>query len=132
MPLLKSLDHLVLTVKDLESTRRFYCDGLGMQLETFHPADGSTRSALKFGDQKINLHIARQEFEPKAAQATPGSADLCFLSEDGLDMWQAQLEKCGIVTLEGPVQRSGATGPIRSLYCRDPDGNLIEISILIS
>lgn len=123
-----SLDHLVLTVADLAATVTFYQDGLGMEMQRFRAADGSNRWALKFGDQKINLHQAGAEFEPKARLATPGSADLCFLSDTALADWQAHLQAQGIALEMGPVPRSGATGTIVSLYLRDPDGNLIEIS----
>lgn len=99
-----------------------------MQSEVFHPADDSTRTALKFGTQKINLHIAGAEFEPKARVATPGSADLCLLSDQPVQDWIAHLATQGIGVEEGPVNRTGATGPILSIYLRDPDGNLIEIS----
>ena len=127
-PKLTTLDHLVLTVTDLSRTCAFYADVLSMQVEEFTPADGSTRVALKFGAQKINLHVAGAEFEPKAMRANPGTADLCFLSDQSLETWQAHLNTHSVAPLEGPVPRTGATGPIRSLYLRDPDGNLIEIS----
>ncbi len=128
MPQLASLDHLVLTVRDIPATVAFYCDVLGMEVETFRPSDGSTRQALKFGAQKINLHEAGHEFEPKADAPTPGSADLCFLSDQTLEDWQDHLTEHNVEVLEGPVARTGAQGPIRSIYLRDPDGNLIEIS----
>ncbi|MGB0799276.1 MAG: VOC family protein [Planktomarina sp.] len=128
-PKVASLDHLVLTVADIDATVAFYCDVLGMQAEVFYPADGSIRTALKFGDQKINLHPKGGEFDPKAQAPTAGSADLCFLSETGLDVWAAHLSKHGVATQEGPVKRTGATGPINSVYVRDPDQNLIEISV---
>ncbi|WP_298295676.1 VOC family protein [uncultured Litoreibacter sp.] len=127
-PKLRALDHLVLTVSDLSATIRFYEDVLGMTAEEFRPADGSRRVALKFGSQKINLHQVGAEFEPKAKHATPGSADLCFLSETPLPQWQEHFGKSGTAIEMGPIARSGATGPIVSLYIRDPDGNLIEIS----
>ncbi len=119
------LDHLVLTVADIGVTVAFYRDVLGMTVEEFQPADGSTRTALKFGTQKINLHQAGAEFEPNAGQATPGSADLCFLTQGTMVAWFAHL---GDRVIEGPVKRTGAQGPITSLYLRDPDGNLIEIA----
>lgn len=128
MPKLKRLDHLVLTVADLDETVIFYSEVLGMKPELFHPADGSTRVALSFGQQKINLHLAGAEFEPKAARPTPGSADLCFLSDTPLADWQFHFDMNGVEIEEGPVARTGATGPILSLYIRDPDGNLIEVS----
>jgi catechol 2,3-dioxygenase-like lactoylglutathione lyase family enzyme len=110
-----SLDHLVLTVRDLEATISFY-EGLGMQ----HTVFGDGRHALSFGDQKINLHVAGHEFEPKAATPVPGSADLCFLVDE--------LDVAGLDLVEGPVDRTGAVGRIRSIYVRDPDGNLVELS----
>lgn len=128
MPKLTGLDHLVLTVADPDRTVTFYCDVLGMVAEVFHPADGSTRTALTFGAQKINLHSAARPFAPKAAQPTPGSADLCFLTGTPLPEWEAHFTALGVAVLAGPVRRSGATGPILSLYIRDPDGNLIEVA----
>lgn len=127
-PVLTALDHLVLTVADIPATVAFYRDVLGMRAEEFHPADGTTRTALTFGAQKINLHAAGREFEPKAARPGPGTADLCFLTETPLPAWQAHLAGLDVPVEEGPVPRTGATGPILSLYIRDPDGNLIEIS----
>lgn len=123
-----ALDHLVLTVADIDTTLRFYRDVLGMEAERFTPADGTARRALKFGGQKINLHQVGQEYEPKARVATAGSADLCFLSDMPLADWQAHLADHCIKVIEGPVKRTGAQGPILSVYLRDPDGNLIEIS----
>ncbi len=125
---IQSLDHLVLTVQDLARTTTFYRDVLGMDAVRFSPADGSTRWALSFGAQKINLHEAGSEFDPKADDPTPGSADLCFLSDAPLSAWIEHLGKRGVVIEEGPVSRTGAQGPILSIYLRDPDGNLIEIS----
>lgn len=132
MPKLTGLDHLVLTVADPKATVAFYCDVLGMVAEVFHPADGSTRTALTFGSQKINLHPAAAPFDPKAAQPLPGSADLCFLTEVPLADWEAHLARLGVAVIDGPVRRTGATGPILSLYLRDPDGNLIEVSNRLS
>ena len=128
-PHVTSLDHLVLTVRDIAATCAFYVDVLGMSVETFHPADGSTRKALKFGAQKINLHQAGAEFAPKSQYPTPGSADLCFLTDTPLNQWATHLSALGVSIEEGPVARTGATGPILSLYVRDPDANLIEISV---
>lgn len=125
------LDHLVLTVSNIENTIRFYRDVLGMRAEQFHPADGTTRWALSFGRQKINLHQAGAEFEPKAHAPLPGSADLCFLTDTPLGDWQIHLDSLGISVETGPVPRTGATGPILSIYVRDPDGNLIEISTAV-
>ena len=118
------LDHLVLTVADIEATVDFYTRVLGMQAVTF----GEGRKALGFGSQKINLHPADREFEPKAQRPTPGSADLCFIVATPLVEVVAHLERHGVAVVEGPVQRTGATGPIRSVYVRDPDLNLIELS----
>lgn len=119
-----SLDHLVLTVKDIDVTAAFYAKVMGMEVVSF--AGG--RKALAFGDQKINLHQQGKEFEPKAHRPTPGSADLCFLSSTPLPEVMAHLSACGVNVTEGPVQRTGATGPILSVYFRDPDLNLIEVS----
>lgn len=118
------IDHLVLTVADIEATVDFYTRVLGMQLVTF----GEGRKALAFGNQKINLHQAGREFEPKAERPTPGSADLCFIVATPLDRVIAHLETQDVSIVEGPVQRTGATGPIRSVYLHDPDQNLIELS----
>lgn len=119
-----SLDHLVLTVADIETSCAFYRRVLGMEMVTF----GAGRKALAFGTQKINLHQAGAEFEPKALRPTPGSADLCFLTTVPLPQVQQHLAACGVAVSEGPVQRTGAQGPILSVYIRDPDQNLIEIS----
>ena len=118
------LDHLVLTVQDITTTCDFYNRALGMQVVTF----GAGRTALHFGLQKINLHQAGAEFEPKAQHPTPGSADLCFISPTPLAEVLAHLSEQGIRIESGPVARTGANGQIESLYLRDPDGNLIEIS----
>jgi catechol 2,3-dioxygenase-like lactoylglutathione lyase family enzyme len=122
------LDHLVLTVRDIEATCAFYTTALGLRVVPF----GQGRLALAFGTQKINLHQRGREFEPKAAVPTPGSADLCFLTATRVDEVAAHLRSCGVEVVEGPVERTGATGPIRSVYCRDPDGNLIEVANLIT
>ncbi|KGB82448.1 MAG: VOC family virulence protein [Confluentimicrobium sp.] len=127
-PTLTSLDHLVLTVADIDHTVAFYQTVLGMERLEFHPADGSTRTALKFGEQKINLHPHGTEYDPRAASPTPGSADLCFLSDTPVAEWVLHLGGWGIAVEEGPVRRTGAMGPITSIYIRDPDGNLIEIA----
>lgn len=119
-----ALDHLVLTVADVERTCRFYVDALGMTRRGF--ADG--RVALHFGEQKINLHPASAPFAPHARRPTPGSADLCFLTATPIEAAAERLAARGIDIVEGPVERSGAGGPIRSIYCYDPDGNLIEIA----
>jgi len=116
---------LVLTVRDIEATCVFYESVLGMNVITF----GGSRKALCFGSQKINLHEAGQEFEPKAGQPTPGSADLCFLIDSPLADFAAHLKTQNVPLVEGPIQRRGAVGPIRSVYFRDPDANLIEVSV---
>lgn len=118
------LDHLVLTVASIEATVQFYTQALGMKVITF----GAGRQALAFGQQKINLHQSDHTFEPKAYLPTAGSADLCFMVADTLDDVVAHLEALGIVIIDGPVQRTGATGAIMSVYLRDPDLNLIELS----
>ncbi|WP_341368125.1 VOC family protein [Yoonia sp. BS5-3] len=132
MPQVSALDHLVLTVADMDRSIAFYVDILGMTVEQFHPADGSIRWALKFGAQKINLHPAKTPFQPHAMRPAPGSADLCFLSDEPLAAWAAHFEAREVTIEEGPIKRTGATGPILSLYLRDPDGNLVEISTPIT
>jgi catechol 2,3-dioxygenase-like lactoylglutathione lyase family enzyme len=118
------LDHIVLTVADIESTCRFYERVLGMQVVTF--AEG--RKALSFAQQKINLHQRGKEFEPKAQCPTPGSADVCLISATPLAEVMDHLRQCGVPILEGPVARTGAMGPLTSVYFRDPDNNLIEVA----
>jgi catechol 2,3-dioxygenase-like lactoylglutathione lyase family enzyme len=118
------LDHLVLTVADIGRTRDFYERVLGMDPVVF----GEGRHALAFGAQKINLHEAGREFEPKAAAPIPGSADLCFLTDSSVAEVVEHLEANSVEIIEGPVRRTGATGPIMSVYFRDPDGNLLEVS----
>lgn len=128
MPQVTSLDHLVISVADIARTIIFYTDVLGMCAEQFTPADGSTRWALTFGSQKINLHDASRPFAPHAGTVATGTADLCFLTDIAIADWQSHLAALNVAIEEGPVKRTGATGPILSLYIRDPDGNLIEIS----
>lgn len=118
------IDHLVLTVRSIEATCEFYSRVLGMRIVTF----GAGRKALAFGVQKINLHQCGREFEPKAGHPTPGSADICLVSANPLSGVIAHLASCEVPILEGPVNRTGATGPLRSVYFRDPDQNLIEVS----
>lgn len=122
---ISALDHLVLTVADIDATIGFYTSVLGMDAITF--AEG--RKALRFGGQKINLHQSGAEFEPKAAACMPGSADLCFLLEGTLEEAMRHLEQCGVAIEEGPVARTGAQGSLKSIYIRDPDGNLLELSV---
>jgi catechol 2,3-dioxygenase-like lactoylglutathione lyase family enzyme len=120
----KALDHIVLTVKDIDATCTFYARVLGMSITTF----GGGRRALSFGAQKINLHQYGCEFDPKAENPTPGSADLCFITSISISDVVEHLRACGVELLEGPVQRTGAACPIMSVYFRDPDGNLVEVS----
>uniref|UniRef100_A0A3P8WFF1 Glyoxalase domain-containing protein 5 n=1 Tax=Cynoglossus semilaevis TaxID=244447 RepID=A0A3P8WFF1_CYNSE len=121
---LSHLDHLVLTVKSVPDTISFYTAVLGMEAITFK----GNRKALGFGKQKLNLHQRGQEFEPKAKHPTCGSADLCLITTTPLTTVAAHLKDCGVKIEEGPVERSGAMGAIISLYFRDPDHNLIEVS----
>jgi catechol 2,3-dioxygenase-like lactoylglutathione lyase family enzyme len=118
------IDHVVMTVRDIDATCGFYTRVLGMRVVTF--AGG--RKALAFGRQKINLHLAGREFEPKAAHPTPGSVDLCLIATGALDDVVAHLAACGVSIIEGPVAKTGAIGPLRSVYFRDADANLIEVS----
>ena len=123
------LDHLVLTTAHEAACIRFYTEVLGMRLETF---TGGTppveRKAFIFGQQKINLHLKGHEFEPKAHAPLPGALDLCFIASVPLDTVIARLQAAGVTIIEGPVMRTGAVGNIRSVYMRDPDLNLIEVS----
>lgn len=121
------LDHLVLTVSNIETTCHFYQTVLGFEVITFK----GNRKALKFGNQKINLHQQGNEFEPKALQPTPGSADLCFISDTPISEVVAHLNQLNIQIEEGPIERTGAIHPILSVYIRDPDQNLIEISNIL-
>ncbi len=118
------IDHLVLTVKSIEASCDFYSSVLGMEVETFREG----RKALRFGNQKFNLHQAGHEFEPKAQKPTPGAADLCLIAHTPLKDVIAHLTGLGVGIESGPVERTGATGRILSVYIRDPDANLIEIS----
>lgn len=122
------MDHLVMTVQDIEATVAFYENVLGMEAVQF----GNRRTALRFGNQKINLHQAGYEFEPKAQYPQPGSADLCLVTSVPLDEAVNRIRTAGAAIVEGPVVRTGAVGPIRSVYIRDPDKNLIEISNYLS
>ena len=121
---LEKLDHLVLPVSDIDAIAMFYTTCLGMEKRTF----GDDRVALHFGDQKINLHPAGWDYEPKARVSIAGSADLCFIVSERVESLQTKLVQLGVEIIEGPVVRTGATGPLRSIYIRDPDGNLIELS----
>lgn len=121
---IEKIDHLVMTVADIEKKIRFYCDVLGMTEVSF----GEERKAIAFGNQKINLHQLGKEFEPKAAFPTPGSVDLCFIASTPIEKVIAILRIHQVDIIAGPVERTGATGKIISVYLRDPDDNLIEIS----
>ena len=118
------IDHVVMTVRDIEATCQFYQQVLGMSVVTF----AGTRKALTFGRQKINLHAAGREFEPKAAHPTPGSMDLCLITDTPIAQMIEELQRCDVQIIEGPVPKTGAMGPIRSIYFRDPDQNLVEVS----
>ena len=118
------LDHFVLTVRDIDATCAFYTRVLGMDARTF----GDGRRSLHFGAAKINLHQQGREFEPRAATPVPGSADVCLIASTPLGEVIRHLLECDVEIIEGPVQKTGATGPILSVYFRDPDGNLIEVS----
>ena len=118
------IDHLVLTVKDIEKSCSFYTEILGMETITF----GQGHKAVVFGDQKINFHQAGKELEPKALHPNPGSGDLCFITASPMSEVISHLQASGVEIIEGPVKRSGATGPITSVYIRDPDQNLLEIA----
>lgn len=121
---IEHLDHLVLTVADLDKTIDFYQRVMGFGVVTFK----GDRKALTFGQQKINLHLHGHEFEPKALLPAPGTADLCFISSTPLEQVQSQLHRHGVDIEKGPVECTGAQGTILSVYVRDPDNNLIEIS----
>ena len=122
------VDHIVLTTRDLDACVRFYTEVLGMELARFR-TPSEERLALKFGRQKINLHVWGSEFVPRAHVAVPGSLDLCFIASVPLEEVMKTLASRNIPVLEGPVDKTGATGPIRSVYVRDPDLNLVEISV---
>ena len=121
---LEKLDHFVLPVSDVDGIAMFYTTYLRMEKRVF----GDGRVALHFGDQKINLHPAGWDYEPKATVSIAGTADLCFIVSEPVELLRAQLVQQGIEIIEGPVLRTGATGGLRSIYIRDPDGNLIELS----
>jgi catechol 2,3-dioxygenase-like lactoylglutathione lyase family enzyme len=122
------IDHIVLTTRDKEGCIRFYTEVLGMKLESFK-TPGETRLALRFGNQKINLHEWGREFTPRAHVAAPGTLDLCFISDISLERVMERLKARNVPILEGPVAKTGALGPITSVYVRDPDLNLVEISV---
>jgi catechol 2,3-dioxygenase-like lactoylglutathione lyase family enzyme len=121
---IKRIDHVVFTVKSIDATCEFYARTIGMEVVTF----GAGRKALTFGEQKFNLHEWGKEFEPKADRPTPGSIDICLITDTPINDVVTHLNAVGVPVLEGPVSRTGATGPITSVYFRDPDQNLIEVS----
>lgn len=123
---IKAIDHLVIPVSDIKKALHFYVDILNMKLDT-----GSNRYAVTFGTQKINLHVGLAEFSPAAQKPAFGSTDLCFLVEGDLQDIKEEIESKGIHIEEGIIERQGAQGPMESIYLRDPDGNLIELSTLI-
>lgn len=124
MPRVDAIDHVVLTVSSIATTCEFYERVLHMEVVTFE----GNRKALRFGSQKLNLHEAEREFEPKATRPTRGSADLCFVTSDSLSQWQQHLKECSVEIVAGPVVQVGALGPMRSIYFCDPDGNLLELA----
>ena len=123
------IDHVVITVNDLNKSIEFYTKVLGMHLHEFLSAtDNIKRKSLKFGNQKINLHEVSKPFKPHAKSPKPGSMDMCLLSQKKIEDWIIKFNNLHIKIEEGPVQKTGANGPIKSIYVRDPDQNLIEIS----
>lgn len=122
------IDHIVLTTRDKPACIRFYAEILGMKLVTFKTPT-EERTALTFGNQKINLHEWGREFSPRAHVAAPGTLDLCFIASVSLDEVIRKLNQTKVPVIEGPVKKTGAAGPIRSVYVRDPDLNLVEISV---
>ncbi|WP_028311619.1 VOC family protein [Derxia gummosa] len=121
------IDHIVLTVKNIEVTTDFYVRVLGMEVVTF----GEGRKALSFGNQKFNLHEVGKEFEPKAHRPTPGATDICLIADATIDEIVDGLHLAGVAIVGGPIRRTGACGPIMSVYFRDPDSNLIEVSTYV-
>ncbi len=118
------LDHIVLTVRDIEETKLFYRTVLDMEVIVF----GEGRVALRFGNQKVNLHEVGKEFDPKAQHPTPGSSDLCFVTPLALEEAMVHVQRCGVEIIEGPVSRTGAISSLLSFCFRDPSGNLIEVA----
>lgn len=122
--MITGIDHLVLTVEDVAATCEFYSEHFDAEVLTF---DGG-RKGLGFGDQKINLHPAGDEYDPRSAEPTPGSGDFCLLTEESIDDVEDRLSGAGLEIVEGPVEKVGALGPMTSVYVRDPDGNLVEVA----
>ena len=124
-----NIDHIVMTVFDIEKSVHFYSNILGMELQEFYSSiDNTKRKSLKFGKQKINLHKASKPYKPHANKPLPGTMDICFLSDINVNEWIKKFDKFDIKVESGPLKKTGANGPIRSIYIRDPDKNLIEIS----
>jgi len=127
--MIRSIDHIVITVSDMKKTIHFYCDILGMEINQFYSkSDNTYRKSLKFGKQKINLHEASNPYKPNAEVALPGTLDICFLTDEPLSHWIKIFNKNNVTIESGPILKTGAIGPIESIYVRDPDKNLIEIS----
>ena len=127
--MITAIDHIVLTSADVDKTVSFYCDVLGMELQVFAPPDGNpARRALCFGNQKINIHAESAPYVPHARRPVSGAVDLCLLSDLPVAAWQERFAAQGVPLEHGPVAKTGAMGPLMSVYVRDPDGNLIEIS----
>jgi len=123
------IDHVVITVFDINKSVHFYSNILGMELQEFlSSTDNTKRKSLKFGRQKINLHEVSKPFKPHANKPLPGTMDICFISEINVNEWIKIFDNFDIKIEDGPVKKTGANGPIRSIYIRDPDKNLIEIS----
>jgi Lactoylglutathione lyase and related lyases len=130
--MIDAIDHVVLTSSNLENTLNFYCKVLGMNLKKdLIKEDGTVRYSLYFGKNKINIHELNNIFTPHARLVDTGTLDICFTSSKKISYWKSKLAKFNIEIIEGPVKRIGATSNLLSIYCKDPDGNLIEISNLI-
>ena len=128
-----SIDHIVITVKNINKSINFYSNILGMELREFHSSfDNTQRKSLHFGNQKINLHEVLKPFQPHAKNPLPGTVDICFISNVIVNDWKNIFDNNQIKIEDGPVKKTGATGPIISIYIRDPDENLIEISNILN
>ncbi len=130
--MIDAIDHVVLTSSNLDNTFNFYCKVLGMKLKKdLIKEDGSIRYSLHFGNNKINIHELNNIFTPHAMLVAAGTLDICFISSKNISYWERKLTKFNIEIIEGPVNRTGATSNLLSIYCNDPDGNLIEISNVV-
>ena len=130
--MIDAIDHVVLTSSNLENTLNFYCKVLGMKFKKeLIKEDGSIRYSLHFGNNKINIHELNNIFTPHAKFVDAGTLDICFISSKNISYWESKLTKFNIEIIEGPVNRIGATSNLSSIYCYDPDGNLIEISNVV-